>query len=70
MGLDNISNTYKIVHVSQPTALRMTMLAPVYVLGTSSWREIDSVPPCDLNNNKASAYGDMHRLVFEDKEFL
>lgn len=55
MGFDGTTNTYKIVRVSGSRS-------EVYTLGTSSWREISSVPPEPLGNmsNGVSAYGDMH----------
>lgn len=68
MGFDNITNTYKIVHISMILSKEpystLGMLAHVLVLGTSSWREISSVPPCLLNRAyNICAYGDMHWLV-------
>lgn len=55
MGFDGTTSTYKIVRV-------FGKRSEIYTLGTSSWREISSVPPEDLDNmsNGVSAYGDMH----------
>ncbi|KAM1347670.1 hypothetical protein ACFX13_037621 [Malus domestica] len=69
VGFDNLTNTAKIVRVFKKGAQIQhtnTMVAEVCALGTSSWREIDSVPPCDLSGNKTSAYGDMHWFVYKD----
>lgn len=48
MGFDSITNTLKIFCVSR-NAENGNLVAQVYVLGTSSWREIPSVPPCNLS---------------------
>lgn len=68
MGFDYITNTYKIVRISRILSKEpystIGMFAHVLVLGTSSWREISSVPPCLLNRAyNICAYGDMHWLV-------
>ncbi|KAM5558982.1 hypothetical protein ABKV19_020570 [Rosa sericea] len=61
MGFDDITNTYKIVRVSGNA--HCCLVAQVYVLGTSSWKQISSVPPCNLSTEKISAYGDLHWLI-------
>ncbi|CAN6555886.1 unnamed protein product [Malus baccata var. baccata] len=66
MGFDDATNTYKIVRVFQHLySLTFKVRAQVYVLGTSSWREIPSIPPCRLGktNHAAFANGDQHWLV-------
>lgn len=46
VGFDNLTNTAKIVRVlKKGTQIQHTMVAQVYALGATSWREIDSVPP-------------------------
>lgn len=53
MGFDDVTSTYKIVHISGNTPRRNTMVeyagsnhiaAQVYAMGTRSWRTIQSVP--------------------------
>nr|WRO64606.1 MYB transcription factor protein [Rosa persica] len=61
MGFDDITNTYKIARVSGNE--RCCLLAQVYILGTSSWKRISLVPPCNLSTKKISAYGDLHWLI-------
>ncbi|KAK9921738.1 hypothetical protein M0R45_030235 [Rubus argutus] len=61
MGFDNTTSTHKIVRVSGNAHYRL--VAQVYVLGTSSWKEIRSVPPCNLDTKDVSAYGDVHWLI-------
>ncbi|XP_062005595.1 F-box/kelch-repeat protein At3g06240-like [Rosa rugosa] len=73
MGFDDLTNTYKIVRVSRVFNGSYTencLVTQVLVLGESSWREILSVPPGDLNANERSyimknvcANGDMHWLI-------
>lgn len=48
MGFHSITNALKIFRVSR-NAENGNFVAQVYVLGTSSWREIPSVPPCNLS---------------------
>ncbi|CAL9005921.1 unnamed protein product [Prunus brigantina] len=64
MGFDNITNSFKIVRVS--TNRKDYMAAEVLVLGTSSWRELPTVPPCFPTCKSAYAHGDMHWLVHGD----
>ncbi|RXH90762.1 hypothetical protein DVH24_035526 [Malus domestica] len=60
MGFDNITNTYKILRVCGKPFPK-NLVAQILVLGTSTWREISSVPPCEgLSHKNVSAYGDMH----------
>ncbi|KAL6290685.1 hypothetical protein ACE6H2_008195 [Prunus campanulata] len=67
MGFDNITNTYKIVRVScHEKDIKIQVAAEVFILGTSSWRELPSVPPCHLTRKSACAHGDMHWLGFFD----
>ncbi|CAL9007054.1 unnamed protein product, partial [Prunus brigantina] len=67
MGFDNITNTYKIVRVScQKEDFKTHMATQVLVLGTSSWRELPSIPPSCLTHKSTYAHGDMHWLVIED----
>ncbi|XP_028944480.1 uncharacterized protein [Malus domestica] len=66
MGFDDATNTYKIVRVFEHLySLTFKVRAQVYVLGTSSWREIPSIPPRRLGktNHAAFANGDQHWLV-------
>ncbi|CAN6724381.1 unnamed protein product [Malus baccata var. baccata] len=59
MGFDNMTNTYKIVRY---------LVSHVYVLGTSSWKEIDSVPSREIIiDKKVSAYRDMHWLTLRSR---
>ncbi|KAL6139033.1 hypothetical protein ACLB2K_064311 [Fragaria x ananassa] len=70
MGFDSLAGTYKIVRVSRISNGRSDdkssfgeqfLVSHVFELGTSSWRDIPSVPPYDLHSLKSvSAYGDMH----------
>ncbi|ONI21878.1 hypothetical protein PRUPE_2G095800 [Prunus persica] len=64
MGFDNITNSFKIVRVS--TNKKDYMVAEVLVLGTSSWRELPTVPPCFPTCKSTYAHGDMHWLVHGD----
>ncbi|XP_068317203.1 F-box/kelch-repeat protein At3g06240-like [Pyrus communis] len=68
MGFDNTTNTYKIVRVYGCKIAgifgRLVSEYLVYVLGTSSWKEIDSVPSREIIiDKKVSAYRDMHWLT-------
>lgn len=73
IGFDNMTNTYKIVRISsheyvhRPTSV---MVAEILVLGTSSWRELPFVPPCDpfykVDKVAASTHGEVHWLVAND----
>lgn len=70
MGFDNANNKYKIVRVfgykfdyDFGYTVYKYLVSHVHVLGTSSWREIDSVPPRKITDKKVSAYGDMHWLT-------
>ncbi|KAL6132584.1 hypothetical protein ACLB2K_064824 [Fragaria x ananassa] len=70
MGFDDITNTYKIVRVSriwhkEDYLETLGMFAHILVLGTNSWREIPSVPPCRglTYAYNLCAYGDMHWLM-------
>ncbi|XP_070676373.1 F-box/kelch-repeat protein At3g06240-like [Malus domestica] len=71
MGFDNMTNTYKIVRVYGCKIADIFgrlnseyLVSHVYVLGTSSWKEIDSVPSREIIiDKKVSAYGDMHWLT-------
>ncbi|TQD86708.1 hypothetical protein C1H46_027731 [Malus baccata] len=67
MGLDNVTNRLKIVRVSGNKDYSSQLVAQVHVLGTNSWREVDSVPPCNLSVKKLYAYGDMHWLVCKEE---
>ncbi|KAM1213974.1 hypothetical protein ACFX2I_005348 [Malus domestica] len=69
MGLDNVTNRLKIVRVSGNKDYSSQLVAQVHVLGTNSWREVDSVPPCNLSVKKLYAYGDMHWLVWSEYEY-
>ncbi|XP_068323472.1 F-box protein At3g13820-like [Pyrus communis] len=69
MGLDNVTNHLKIVRVSGNKDYSSQLVAQVHVLGTNSWREVDSVPPCNLSATKLYAYGDMHWLVWSEYEY-
>lgn len=72
MGFDSITNTYKILRVSEilidssclDTSERC-LVSQVLVLGTSLWRQVPSTPPFrNLDCAKSvCAYGDMHWLV-------
>ncbi|XP_068317204.1 F-box/kelch-repeat protein At3g06240-like [Pyrus communis] len=62
MGFDNTTSTHKVVRVCADSEYNY-YVAHVYVLGTRLWREICSVPPCDLTVKNLSAYGDMHWLI-------
>ncbi|CAN6555888.1 unnamed protein product [Malus baccata var. baccata] len=65
MGFDDITSTYKILCVSGDEDSTIYQLrAQIYVLGTSSWREIPSVPPRNLSNNHAFAHRDQHWLLY------
>ncbi|ONI21880.1 hypothetical protein PRUPE_2G096000 [Prunus persica] len=64
MGFDNITNSFKIVRVS--TNKKDYVAAEVLVLGTSSWRELPTVPPCFPTCKSAYTHGDMHWLVYGD----
>ncbi|CAL2240188.1 unnamed protein product [Prunus armeniaca] len=64
MGFDNITNSFKIVRVS--TNKKDYLAAEVLVFGTSSWRELPTVPPCFPTCKSAYAHGDMHWLVRGD----
>ncbi|CAL9007709.1 unnamed protein product [Prunus brigantina] len=67
MGFDNMTNTYKIVRVScHEKDIKTQMAAEIFILGTSSWRKLPSVPPCHLTQKSACAHGDMHWLVRGD----
>ncbi|KAK9951471.1 hypothetical protein M0R45_006912 [Rubus argutus] len=72
MGIDSSTGTYKIVRVSKFCKENVAgefLVAQVFELGTSSWREIPSVPPCQLNTTRCvSAYGDMHWLFIKVSE--
>ncbi|KAI5345486.1 hypothetical protein L3X38_013363 [Prunus dulcis] len=46
------------------------MATQVLVLGTSSWRELSSIPPSCLTYKSTYAHGDMHWLVIEDDNIL
>ncbi|TQD87524.1 hypothetical protein C1H46_026941 [Malus baccata] len=64
MGFDDATNTYKIVRVSgDQKSTICKLVSQIYVLGTSSWREIPSFPPCNLSDSRAFAYGNQHWLV-------
>ncbi|KAM5560805.1 F-box protein [Rosa sericea] len=71
MGFDNMTNTHKIVRVSRVSngsGKESCLVAQVLVLGTSSWREIPSVPPGNLDYDlsfvkNVCAHGDMHWLI-------
>ncbi|CAN6568525.1 unnamed protein product [Malus baccata var. baccata] len=78
MGLDRITNNFEIVRISQHTnekppwnkMVKMVSVAAVLVLGTNSWREINSVlPPCLRFSNETSAYGDTHWLVLRPNKY-
>lgn len=63
MGFDNITNTYKILRVCGKPFPK-NMVAQILVLGTSTWQEISSVPPCEgLSHKNVSACGDMHWVI-------
>ncbi|CAB4270932.1 unnamed protein product [Prunus armeniaca] len=69
MGFDNMTNTYKIVRVSRHLKEdHQTMVAAeVLVLGTSSWQELPSAPPCYPSCAVAtSTHGAVHWLVSRD----
>lgn len=68
MGFDNITNTYKIVCVTGIySTVPETWFTQILVLGTSSWRDISSVPPCALSTQRrVCAYGDTHWLTLCD----
>ncbi|KAL6189844.1 hypothetical protein ACLB2K_036245 [Fragaria x ananassa] len=73
MGFDSLTNAHKIVRVSRVTNdTENRLVTQVLVLGESSWREIPSVPPDDLNSNintkNACANGDMHWLIWLIRE--
>ncbi|XP_004298584.1 PREDICTED: F-box protein CPR30-like [Fragaria vesca subsp. vesca] len=73
MGFDSLTNAHKIVRVSRVTNdTESRLVTQVLVLGESSWREIPSVPPDDLNSNinakNACANGDMHWLIWLIRE--
>ncbi|XP_004304730.1 PREDICTED: F-box protein CPR30-like [Fragaria vesca subsp. vesca] len=75
MGFDDITNTYKIVRVSriwhkEDYLETLGMLAHILVLGTNSWREIPSVPPCMglIYTYNLCAYGDMHWLMLRGRD--
>ncbi|KAF5732586.1 putative F-box protein [Tripterygium wilfordii] len=59
LGFDNATNTYKLVNV---LLLEGKYWIQVYTLGTSSWRQISAVPPCEFDWHLAPvpAYGDVH----------
>nr|XP_011457865.1 PREDICTED: F-box protein At3g07870-like [Fragaria vesca subsp. vesca] len=59
MGFDDTTGTLKILRVSGRSRYK-NLVAQVLELGTSSWREIVAVPPCNLSHKNVSAYGDMH----------
>ncbi|KAL6213278.1 hypothetical protein ACLB2K_012725 [Fragaria x ananassa] len=59
MGFDDTTGTLKILRVSGKSRYK-NLVAQVLELGTSSWREIVAVPPCNLSHKNVSAYGDMH----------
>ncbi|XP_062005596.1 F-box protein At4g22390-like [Rosa rugosa] len=72
MGFDNMTNTHKIVRVSRVSngsgKESCLIISQVLVLGTSSWREIPSVPPGNLDYDlsfvkNVCALGDMHWLI-------
>nr|XP_011457367.1 PREDICTED: putative F-box protein At1g50870 [Fragaria vesca subsp. vesca] len=75
MGYDNITSTYKIVHVR---ATNNCAVAQVFVVGTSSWRQIPLAPPFDestsfsgkRSNNAIYVGGHMHWLVYRKIESL
>ncbi|RXI07506.1 hypothetical protein DVH24_005279 [Malus domestica] len=78
MGLDRITNNFEIVCISQHTnekppwnkMVKMVSVAAVLVLGTNSWREINSVlPPCVRFSNETSAYGDTHWLIIRPNKY-
>ncbi|KAL6226109.1 hypothetical protein ACLB2K_000074 [Fragaria x ananassa] len=50
MGFDSITNTYKILHVTNiliynPSGTESCCVSQVLVLGTSEWRQVTSAPP-------------------------
>lgn len=71
MGFDYMTNTYKIVRVYGCKIADIFgrldseyLVSHAYVLGTSSWKEIDLIPSHEIIiDKKGSAYGDMHALV-------
>ncbi|XP_062010484.1 F-box protein At5g65850-like [Rosa rugosa] len=77
MGFDSITNTYKILRVTEiliskyPTTVEVCFVSQVLVLGTSEWRQIPSTPPvqgllhCSQN---ICAYGDTHWFVNYTRE--
>ncbi|BFG21203.1 hypothetical protein CerSpe_074770 [Prunus speciosa] len=64
MGFDSITYSFKIVRVA--TNKKDYLAAKVLVLGTSSWRELPTVPPCFPTCKSAYAHGHMHWLVHGD----
>lgn len=59
MGFDNITSTYKNLRVCGKPFPK-NLVAQILVLGTSTWRVISSVPPCEgLSHKNVSAYGDI-----------
>ncbi|XP_021805599.1 F-box/kelch-repeat protein At3g06240-like [Prunus avium] len=69
MGFDNMTNTYKIVRVSRylKEDRQTVVTAEVLVLGTSSWKELPSAPPCYPSCTVAtSTHGAVHWLISGD----
>ncbi|KAL6221529.1 hypothetical protein ACLB2K_004925 [Fragaria x ananassa] len=72
MGFDSITNTYKILRV---TNIRKRYggrcwVVQVLVLGRSEWRQVTSAPPPDITlrcYKNVCAHGDMHWLLYPFK---
>ncbi|KAL6179764.1 hypothetical protein ACLB2K_046435 [Fragaria x ananassa] len=65
MGFDDKTNTYKIVCVSSHDETK-SMTTHVLVLGTNSWRQTSSLPPCEfscINDQPVCANGAVHWLA-------
>ncbi|KAL6179829.1 hypothetical protein ACLB2K_046500 [Fragaria x ananassa] len=73
MGYDDITSTYKIIHV---WATKNCVVAQVLVLGASSWRQIHLAPPFDVGSsfprkrsqNGIYVGGHMHWLIYKTTE--
>ncbi|XP_050379979.1 F-box protein At2g07140-like [Argentina anserina] len=67
MGFDYVTSTYKILLFYINEYYPSNSKASVHVLGTSSWRRIHSVPPCEVISPSGKyAYGNTYWLTYDN----